>query len=108
MKKVLLSCLLMLLPILASSETVEIGGIYYNLIDSKTAEVTRNPNKYSGDIIIPESIDHNGSTYTVISIGFHAFMDCSVLSSVSIPNSVTSIDAGAFKNCIALTSVTIP
>ena len=37
-----------------------------------------------------------------------AFEDCSGLTSVTIPNSVTSIGNWVFKDCIALTSVTIP
>ena len=37
-----------------------------------------------------------------------AFRDCADLTSVSIPNSVTSIGAGAFRGCSSLTSVTIP
>ena len=42
------------------------------------------------------------------SIGNHAFRDCSGLTSVTIPNSVTSIGNYAFTNCSGLTSVTIP
>ncbi|MDR0475374.1 MAG: leucine-rich repeat domain-containing protein [Treponema sp.] len=42
------------------------------------------------------------------SIGDYAFLDCSGLTSVTIPNSVTSIGGSAFSNCSGLTSVTIP
>jgi len=38
-------------------------------------------------------------------IGFSAFYDCSSLSSVSIPPSVTMIDGSAFSGCISLESV---
>ena len=34
------------------------------------------------------------------SIGNNAFVDCTALTSITIPNSVTSIDNGAFANCI--------
>ena len=42
------------------------------------------------------------------SIGNYAFSDCSGLTSVTIPNSVTSIGLFAFNGCSGLTSVTIP
>ena len=43
-----------------------------------------------------------------MSIGYSAFYDCSSLTSVTIPNSVTSIGELAFAYCSSLTSVTIP
>ena len=45
---------------------------------------------------------------SVTSIGEWAFYNCSGLTSVTIPNSVTSIGEWAFYNCSALTSVTFP
>ena len=44
---------------------------------------------------------------SVTSIGLQAFYRCSGLTSVTIGNSVTSIDGEAFIDCTALTSVTI-
>ena len=41
------------------------------------------------------------------SIGNGAFMNCNSLTSVTIPNSVTSIEDSAFYGCSSLTSVTI-
>ena len=41
-------------------------------------------------------------------IGDYAFHDCSSLTSVTIPNSVTIIGSSAFYGCSSLTSVTIP
>ena len=45
---------------------------------------------------------------SVTSIGMNAFYGCSGLTSATIGNSVTSIGSYAFSNCIGLTSVTIP
>ena len=44
----------------------------------------------------------------VTEIGTHAFIRCSSLTSVTIPDSVTEIGSYAFSDCSSLTSVTIP
>ena len=49
--------------------------------------------------------DYNGQNYKLYN---YAFYRCSGLTSVTIPDSVTSIGWGAFYGCSGLTSVTIP
>ena len=115
MKRLLLFLSAFMIPITALwAHDVEIDGIYYNLDDaSKTAEVTYkgdsyiNTINYSGIVVIPETITYNSETYNIRSIGNHSFYD-SGLTSVTIPNSVTSIGHDAFSGCRGLTSVTIP
>ena len=109
MKKSFLFFILMLMPLMASADPVEIDGIYYNLVlKAKTAEVTSNPSYYSSDVIIPKTVTYGGKEYSVTSIGGYAFSSCSGLTSVTIPNSVSSIGLGAFRDCSGLTSVIIP
>ena len=111
MRKFYFLFFLAFLPLVVSAQAVEIDGIYYNLNssgDTKTAEVTENPNKYSEDIVIPETVTYNDVTYSVTSIGNSAFYGCRGLTSVTIPNSVTTIGYWAFTGCSGLTSVTIP
>ena len=88
---------------------VEIDGIGYELnAEMKQATVIeKSMSKYSGEVVIPESVEHEGAAYSVTSIGYEAFYGCSGLTSVTIPNSVTSIGSRAFADCSGLTSVSI-
>ena len=112
MKKRFTACLTTLIlsvffSISALAYDVEVDGISYD-ISGTTATVTSGEKGYSGDIVIPESITYNNSKYSVTSIKYNAFMECTGLTSVTIPNSVTSIGNYAFSECTGLTSVTIP
>lgn len=109
MKKQILLFILMLLPMIASADAVEINGIYYNLIEkAKVVEVTVNPNNYSGKIVIPETIVYQDETYKVTKIGKNAFYACSELTSIDLPNTITEIDDESFQACTSLSEVIIP
>ena len=102
MKQFVLTLLFILVPLLASADSVEIDGIWYNLVSkTKTAEVAKNPSgEYSGAIVIPEEVTYNGAEYSVTSIGKGAFYSCTSLTSITLPTSLTSIGDAAFSNCI--------
>ena len=99
---------LLSLPMLAAQ--VEIDGINYELVAKvkQATVIAKSGGEYSGEVVIPESVEFKGISHSVTSIGEQAFSDCKDLTSVTIPNSVTSIGEGAFSSCSGLTSVTIP
>lgn len=108
MKRILkLSFLLLafLLPATANAYDFEVDGIYYNINGNNATVTCYNSNTYSGDVVIPETVSYNGTTYLVTEIGQNAFYLSSGLTSVTIPNSVTNISYGAFEGCNNMTSV---
>ena len=64
---------LLSLPVLAVE--VYVNRIRYDLnAETKQAAVIKNSfGNYSGKVVIPESVEHEGATYSVTSIGDHAF-----------------------------------
>lgn len=72
-------------------------------------------NYYTGDFIIPEAIyvtwngDDNNSTksvYIVTKIGGYCFYDCTKLTSVTIPSTVTSMNMNyTFRGCTSLAKI---
>ena len=77
-----------------------------NELNDGTLEISKYVGKSatSATYAIPGEI--NGKKVT--KIGDSAFMFCTSLTSVTIPDGVTSIDVAAFLGCTSLTSVTIP
>lgn len=95
--------------------------LYYNIIDSTNhyVELTcpgeanysncwTGFDKPTGDIVLPESVQYEGVTYTVTSIGDYAFYNCrGITGSLTIPNSITTIGYCAFYYCGFTGSLTI-
>lgn len=60
------------------------------------------------DLVLPETVEYNGVTYTVTSIGNGAFARKNGLNSIVIPNTVVLIAESAFASSWGLTSIEIP
>lgn len=113
------------------AQTFESGGIQYVILssDDKTVAVERYCGDSVGSVIIPKTVRFDdeyavkeikdGAFYCckglssisipdgVTTIGYSAFMFCSGLSSIRIPKSVTSIESDAFSYCEGVTSIKV-
>lgn len=90
---------------------VSVDGINYEISTysdgKKYASVVKN-NEISGDCIIPETIINEGIEYPVTIIAEEAFMDCTMMTSISLSDSIKTIQSRAFAGCTSLTSIRIP
>ena len=91
----------------AAAYDCEVDGIYYSRISATELEVTnkvfsdQNQAAYSGSITIPATVTYKGKTFSVVSVGDYAFRDCSSVTSVTLPNSISLLRA-----LLSLTSLT--
>ena len=100
----LAACATSLLPLLLILALPGVVQAQFNYTNTNGAiTITEYTGGLVGAVTIPASI--NGLPVTTI--GIDAFAECK-LTSVTIPNSVTSIGYSAFAYCNSLTNVTIP
>ena len=86
----------------------EKNGIYYDIVNGKAVVVSGGSVMYSGDVVIPETVEFGGQHYVVDSIGEWAFNACSGLMSVKLPEKLRVIGRLAFVDCYGLTSISFP
>ena len=109
MKRLLLSMCGILLTSVLTAQTFTFEGLKYWVIDNNSVKVAQQDSSaISGTVNIPSAVTYNNNTYSVTAIGNYAFIVCTSLTSVTIPNSITSIGQGAFFGCSGLTSISIP
>ena len=95
------------------SSGFEVGGLFYKTAEGYSmdfVEVTGNPGggKYSGDVVVPGTVEYDGITYTVKGVGNWAFEGCGDLRKVTISEGIYKIGAYAFCYCGNLERVILP
>ena len=110
MRKWFILFIIAILPLAASAEVVQVGDLWYNLDDTAPVAtvVSSQGESYSGDIVIPATIEYGGVTYNVTTIGENAFKECSNINSVVISEGVQTIETSAFIQCSNMKWVELP
>ena len=105
-KRTFLSALLVLLAFAGMAQTFTVNDLNYQVNpDGVSVTVTGHVDGYNatGALDIPASVNHEGTDYAVTTIGNTAFMYDFYLTSLTIPNSVITIEEGAFAYCQGFT-----
>ena len=77
-------------------------------VEVDVAVLSMCPKSKTGEIVIPSSVSYYGQNYPVCGIASKAFYGNGNVTSIVIPDRVTSIGEEAFYGCSGLTSITIP
>ena len=108
--RLLVSLISLLMALDASAYFVE-NGLYYDYAQNSTSNEVSvisldriTLRLYTGDIVVPESVVHDGVNYTVTGIGPYAFASTTV-TSLKLPKTIRAIDEYAFYKCNQLKSV---
>ena len=83
-----------------------VGDLNYRVNDDNVSvTVTGHVDGYNaqGPLVIPESVSYGGNDYAVTTIGNSAFLYYFYLTSLTLPNSLTTIEDGAFAYCSGFT-----
>ena len=65
--------------------------------------------KPTGDLVIPPTITHNDTVYSITRVDFSAFRNCEGITSVVFPNTLDFIGQASFLSCRNLTGeIVIP
>lgn len=111
MRKILPSFIFALFAAVSAwAQTFTVNNLKYEVTDKsqKTVDVTGYESKPEGLLEIPETVNYNGTDYSVRNIAAQAFEYCDALTQITLGNNITSIGEMAFSNCTALTQFFIP
>ena len=90
--------------VVCAATTFTVDGIEYSSSTSGVASV-KSGSACSGAVVIPDTVVYNNAAYAVRTITASAFKSNTSITSITIPQTITSIGSSAFSGCTGLTSV---
>ena len=84
-----------------------IDGIEYSLKDGEATVTSANKNCTVANVVIPQTVTYEGTTYTVTKINDSAFRGNGTVVTIVTPSTIKSIGDHAFREMSALEEITI-
>ena len=109
MKKLIISLLILVGFVMqVSAYDFQSGNLLYTINSTEPPTVRlvghADGTAAQGELVIPETVEYDGVSYTVTIIGKNAFNGCRYLEgNLLIPNTIVEIMAGAFCDCVGFT-----
>ena len=94
-----------------NKDEMVIDGILYRLGEiggENFASIAYASKDLAGDITIPETIEVDGTPYTVYFLEDNAFENCVNITGINLPESITGISMRSFYGCTSLEVLKIP
>ena len=98
----------------AKGDVFTIEDLTYTVLTEKasaktgTVSVKASSTSISGSVTIPATVTNNDITYTVNTIVASGFKDCTNITSIALPETITKFNNYSFSGCSSLQSINIP
>lgn len=87
--------------------------LYLQVLSTANHSLTLMPapasgHQYQGDIVMPDSVIFQDETFFIREISENALRNCSLVTNVHFPPTLTTIGKGAMRNCVSLSALHLP
>lgn len=110
MRHLYLSILLSFLSMAASAQVFYVDNFKFQITEADVVSLaSQQLAEYQiGDVRVPDSVVYQGKTYQVMGLANSCFLNCTDMTSVTLPEGMTSLGVSCFENCTSLKSISIP
>lgn len=114
--RIILAVAMSLAALSLSAADFQADGINYVIRTGNTVMVVAHDdesggfsfdNGYEGDLVIPSQVEYEGQTYTVTTLDDYVFMGASLLTSVTLPATLTTLGESPFAACASLSRIDV-
>lgn len=121
MRRVIFTGIFLATVLCLQAVTFEVNGIYYSTLSNGNAMVVPEGsqegeeggvviglnNGYEGDVVIPQTVEYDGASYTVTAAQDGVFASSNKLTSITLPSTLTVLGDRPFAACNKLLNITV-